>query len=166
MDESRVRFSLGPPMFSDILYVFFIAMSPVVEISGAIPLAILTFDFSPLQAYSIALAGNLIPPLFLIPFLGKADTFFSAHSPLWQKYFGKILARTKDNHEKKFLVLKETLLFVLLVIPTPLTGVWTVSLLAYIFGISLRKAFPLIVAGQLIAGLVVIGATFGIRAIF
>ena len=153
-------------MFSDFLYVFFIAMSPLVEISGAIPLAILTFDFSPVQAYFIALAGNLLPPLFLIPFLGKADAILSARSLLWQKYFGKLLARTKDNHEKKFLVLKETLLFVLLVIPTPLTGVWTVSLLSYIFGISLRKAYPLIVAGQLIAGLVVIAATLGISAIF
>ncbi len=141
-------------------------MSPLVEISGAIPLAILTFDFSPVQAYFIALAGNLLPPLFLIPFLGKVDAILSARSLLWQKYFGKLLARTKDNHEKKFLVLKETLLFVLLVIPTPLTGVWTVSLLSYIFGISLRKAYPLIVAGQLIAGLVVIAATLGISAIF
>ncbi|MGB3922099.1 MAG: small multi-drug export protein [Minisyncoccia bacterium] len=153
-------------MFSEVFYVFLIAMSPLVEISGAIPLAILTFDFSPVQAYFIALAGNLIPPLFLIPFLGKVDVFFSARSLLWQKYFGKLLARTKDNHEKKFLVLKETLLFVLLVIPTPLTGVWTVSLLSYIFGISLRSAYPLIVAGQLVAGLVVIAATLGISAIF
>lgn len=153
-------------MFSEALYIFLIAMSPVVEISGAIPLAILTFDFSPLQAYLIALSGNLIPPFFLILFLGKVDAFFSARSALWQKYFGKILVRTKDNHEKKFLVLKETLLFVLLVIPTPLTGVWTVSLLSHIFGIPLRKAMPLIVLGQLVAGLVVIGATLGISSIF
>lgn len=141
-------------------------MSPVVEISGAIPLAILTFDFSPLQAYSVALLGNLIPPLFLIPFLGRVDAFLSTYSELWRRLFGKILARTKDNHEKKFLVLKEMLLFVLLVIPTPFTGVWTVSLLAHIFGISLRKAYPLIVGGQLIAGVVVLAATLGLSAIF
>ena len=166
MDESRVRFSLGPPMFQEIFYIFIIAMSPIVEISGAIPLAIVKFNFSPWEAYSVALLGNLIPPLFLIPFLGRVDALLSARSALWQKYFGKILARTKDNHEKKFLVLKESLLFLLLVIPTPLTGVWTVSLLAHIFGISLRKAYPLIVGGQLVAGVVVLGATLGLSAIF
>ncbi|MEK7176692.1 MAG: small multi-drug export protein [Patescibacteria group bacterium] len=153
-------------MFQEIFYIFIIAMSPVVEISGAIPLAILTFDFSPLQAYSVALLGNLIPPLFLIPFLGRVDAFLSARSELWQRVFGKFLARTKDNHIKKFEVMKELVLFVLLVIPTPLTGVWTASLLSHIFGISLRKAYPLIVFGQLIAGIVVIGATLGISAIF
>ena len=141
-------------------------MSPVVEISGAIPIAILNFDFSPLQAYSVALLGNLIPPFFLIPFLGRVDAFLSARSELWQRVFGKFLTRTKDNHIKKFEVMKELALFVLLVIPTPLTGVWTASLLAHIFGIPFKKAIPLIVVGQLIAGGVVVATTLGLMGIF
>lgn len=153
-------------MFLDALYVFLIAMSPVAEISVAIPLAILTFDFSPLQAYLIALAGNMIPPLFLIPLLGKLDAFLSVHSEFWKRFFDRILERTRDNHIKKFEVLKELALFVLLVIPTPLTGVWTVSLLSYIFGIPFKKAIPLIIFGQLIAGVVVVATTLGLITIF
>ena len=141
-------------------------MSPVVEISGAIPLAILTFDFSPTQAYFIALSGNLIPPLFLIPFIGRVDTFLSARFAIWRRFFGRLLERTRDNHIKKFEVMKELTLFVLLVVPTPLTGVWTASLLSYIFGIPFKKAIPLIIMGQLIAGLVVVGTTLGLITIF
>ena len=141
-------------------------MSPVVEISGAIPLAIISFDFSPFQAYIIALSGNLIPPFFLIPFLGRVDVFLSTRSVLWQKYFGKLLQRTKDNHIKKFEIFKEFILFILLVIPTPLTGVWTASLLSHIFGIPFKKAIPLIIVGQLIAGGVVVGTTLGLITIF
>ena len=141
-------------------------MSPVVEISGAIPLAIVSFHFSPFQAYVLALSGNLIPPLFLIPLLGRVDAFLSARSALWQRYFTRFLERTRDNHIKKFEVLKELTLFVLLVIPTPLTGVWTASLLAHIFGIPFKKAIPLIVVGQLIAGGVVVATTLGLMGIF
>ncbi len=153
-------------MLWEIFYVFIIAMSPLVEISGAIPIAILSFNFSPLQAYSIAILGNLIPPLFLIPFLGRVDTFLSAHFAFWQKWFGHLLQRTRDNHIKKFEVMKELVLFALLVVPTPFTGVWTASLLAYIFGISLRKAMPIIIVGQLIAGGLVVATTLGLVSIF
>lgn len=153
-------------MFYQALYVFFIAMSPVVEITGAIPLAILTFHFTPLQAYVLALAGNLVPPMFLIPFFGKIDTYLSLRSTLWQKYFKRFLDKTRDNHIKKFEVLKEFTLLVLLIIPTPFTGVWTASLLSYIFGVPARKAIPLIIFGQLIAGLVVLATTLGLKTLF
>jgi len=50
----------------------------------------------------------------------------------------------------------------LVAIPLPFTGAWTGSLAAFVFGISAKKAFPLISLGVLIAGIIVLLSTLGI----
>ena len=110
--------------------------------------------------------GNIIPAFILIPFIGRASVFLSEKSDLWKSFFSYFLARTRNNHAKKFELLKEFALVVLVAIPLPLTGVWTASLVAYIFDIPSRKAIPLIFIGVIIAGMIVTLATLGLITIF
>ena len=49
---------------SDILKVLGLAASPISELRGAIPLAILEFDFPWHYAYIIAVIGNILPVPF------------------------------------------------------------------------------------------------------
>ena len=141
-------------------------MLPVVELRGAIPFAMATYGFSAWEALSVAVIGNIIPALILVPFIGRAGAFLSEKSELWKSFFSYFLARTRNNHAKKFELLKEFALVVLVAIPLPVTGVWTASLVAYVFGIPSRKAIPLIFIGVVIAGAVVTLATLGFITVF
>ena len=51
-------------------------------------------------------------------------------------------------------------LVIFVALPLPITGGWTGSIVAFLFGIPFRIAFPLIALGVGIAGLVVTSATF------
>jgi len=141
-------------------------MLPIVELRGAIPFAMATYGFSAWEALSVAVIGNIIPAFILVPFIGRAGAFLSEKSDLWKRFFSYFLAKTRNNHEKKFEIFKEFALVVLVAVPLPLTGVWTASLVAYIFDIPFRKAIPLIFIGVIIAGMIVTLATLGFITIF
>lgn len=46
-------------------------------------------------------------------------------------------------------------LIIFVAIPLPLTGAWTASLIAFLFGIPFKKSFASISSGVIIAGLIV-----------
>lgn len=141
-------------------------MLPVVELRGAIPFAMATYGFPAWAAFLVAVVGNIIPAFILVPFIGRASIFLSEKSELWRRFFSYFLARTRNNHAKKFELLKEFALVVLVAVPLPLTGVWTASLVAYIFDIPFHKAVPLIFIGVVIAGVIVTLATLGFISFF
>jgi uncharacterized membrane protein len=148
------------------LYIIIVAATPILELRAAVPLALTVYGFSVPLALTLAVIGNMIPPLLLIPFLGKADKLLSQYSSFWREHFGKLLNKTRDNHEKKILLFKEFALITLVAIPFPLTGAWTASLVAYIFGIPFRQAIPLILAGVIIAGVLMTLITLGTLTFF
>jgi len=47
-------------------------------------------------------------------------------------------------------------------VPLPVTGAWTGAAAAYVFGIPFRRSLPAIVAGVLLAGIVVTLAVRGV----
>ena len=153
-------------MFIEIINILLISMSPVVELRGSIPFAILSYNFPVWLALLVSVVGNVIPPLFLIPIISRAGALLSDRSNLWQRMFAHALQKTRDNHEKKFEILKEFTLVVLVAIPLPFTGVWTASLASYVFGIPFRKAILLISLGVILAGIIVTLVTIGLVSIF
>lgn len=153
-------------MFVETIHVLIVSMLPVVELRGAIPFAMTVYDFSAWTAFLVAVVGNIIPALILVPFIGRVGNFLSEKSDLWQRVFSNFLTKTRDNHEKKFEILKEFALVVLVAVPLPFTGVWTGSLVAYIFGIPFRKAIPLMFVGVVIAGAIVTLTTMGLIILF
>ena len=57
-------------------------------------------------------------------------------------------------------------LVVLVAIPLPGTGAWTGALVAAMLDMRLRRAFPAIAIGVIIAGLIVSALTFGVGTLF
>ncbi len=130
---------------------------PVSELRGAIPVAIIAFGFNPLKAYCIAFIGNslpVIPLLFLLEPVSNALRKF----PVWKRFFDWLFERTR---KKAGLVEKfEALGLILFVaIPLPITGAWTGCVAATLFKIRFRYAFPAIMVGVAIAGVIVISLT-------
>jgi uncharacterized membrane protein len=134
------------------LKTFLIAMSPIIELRGAIPIALKVYNLPIWSAYLFSVLGNLIPVIFLLLLLDITQQFLSKHFYFFNRFFVWLFEKTRRNHQRKFEHWKEFALVVLVAVPLPLTGAWTGSLCAFVFGIPFKKAFPLIAAGVIIAG--------------
>ncbi len=138
---------------ANFLEVFLIAAAPISELRGAIPVAILDLDISWHIAFLVAFAGNLLPVPFLLLFLGPVSRLLSK-----VKVFEIIinwifrLSRRRGGIVERYGLIG---LVLFVAIPLPVTGAWTGSIVAFLLGLSFWRAFPAIVLGVFIAGVVV-----------
>lgn len=142
------------------LYVFLLAMAPVVELRGAIPLGV-ALGLSVWEAFLWALAGNIlvIPALlFGLPWAIEFATRIPALARLWAKLEARVRLKGEDQVQRYGAIG----LFLFVAIPLPGTGAWTGSILAVILGLKRRYAFPAIVAGVVAAGVLVALASAGV----
>lgn len=149
---------------SSALITFLVSMVPVIELRGAIPIGV-GMGLSPLAALCISIVGNLVPVPFIILFIRKIFHWMRRHMPRLEKLVSRMEAKAEKHRD---LVLRWEFwgLLILVAIPLPGTGAWTGSLVAALMDLRLKKAFPAILTGVVIAGLVVTGITFGFVNIF
>ena len=142
--------SLG---LSNELVVLAISALPLVELRGALPVAINIFHFPWYYALLLAIIGNMVPVPFILLFLG---TFFRLLSKIG--IFNRMLYWLSERTRQRGKVIEryERIGLTLFVaIPTPATGAWTGSLAAVLFGLKFKHAFLSIFIGILIAGTIV-----------
>jgi len=132
-----------------------IAMIPLAELRGAIPIAHLVFRIPLWQAFIVAVVGNMIPIPFILLFLGPASDWLMRHSKIMERFFNWLFERTRKKLEAKYEVYAEVALAVFVAIPLPLTGAWSGAVAAFIFDIPFRKALFWIFIGVLGAGVAV-----------
>ena len=139
--------------------VFFLSAIPVAELRVAIPLG-LAWGLTPLNNFLYAISGNMLPVVPLLLLLKPILNCLSKISFL-KFVIDKIVARTRKHSTRieKFGALG---LALFVGIPAPGTGAWTGVLLAYLFNIRFWMAFPAILAGVLLAGIIVTFASLGI----
>jgi uncharacterized membrane protein len=138
-----------------IIQTLLLAAAPISELRGAIPVAIGIYGMTWWQALIIAVIGNMIPVFFILWFLDPVSKWLRKNFRIFDKFFTWLFDYTRKRHAKKMEVYKELALIILVAIPLPLTGAWTGSLVAFLFGIPYKKALPLIFLGVLIAGVIV-----------
>ena len=158
-------------MFLNYLIVFLISMVPIVELRGAIPVAV-GMGLDPVISYIICIIGNMLP----VPII----YFFARKVLIWgkdKKYIGKFFTFCIEKGEKggKKLQAKagKGLFFALLLfvgIPLPGTGAWTGTLAASILDLGFKKSVIAVMCGVVIAGIIMgIGSVLvanGINFIF
>lgn len=151
-----------PPELGTLL----IGMIPIAELRGAIPVALVNFELPIWSAFLWALVGNMIPVLILLKYLEPAAGWLSKHSRFFERFFSWLFARTRrkfSNSAQKYGLFVALMLFV--AVPLPVTGAWTGSVAAFLFGMPMRRALLAILLGVLIAGVIVTLATLGIQQI-
>ena len=145
-----------------LLYILVISMLPVVELRGAIPAAALLDIPFPL-AYLVAVAGNLLPVPFLIPFSKGIILWLSR-----QKHVGDFFTRfiRKADEKARQIGRYELLgLFAFVAVPLPGTGAWTGSVIAAILRLRLVPAFLAIAAGVMASGVIMGVLAYGATGI-
>jgi uncharacterized membrane protein len=138
------------------LVILLTSMLPFTELRGTIPLALAVYEMPVWSAFIFAVIGNLIPAVFIILILDLLVNKFLIHKIyIFNRFFTWLFQRTKKKHSQKFDRWQNLALIILVAIPLPFTGAWTGALAAFVFGIPIKKAFPLIALGVLIAGVIV-----------
>lgn len=137
------------------LVTILIAMSPVLEVRASIPLALAYFKLSPPQALYLSMAGSLTVAVLLTFLLPAVSSFLIEKSKVCEKILTKVYESTQKRHGKKVENLESLGLFIITAIPLPLTGVWTASVLAILFGIPKKKALLAISLGAITATIIV-----------
>ena len=148
----------------DILLTFLVAMVPVVELRGAIPFGVVR-GLNIWTAIITSVLGNLVPVPFIILFIRRIFAWMRAHMP---KLDGLVTRMEKKAEKNRAAVEKYAFwgLAILVAIPLPGTGAWTGALVAAMMEMRLKRAFPAIVIGVVIAGVIVSIVTYGAQAIF
>lgn len=137
------------------LTVIFIAMLPVFELRGAIPVAIGVYSMSPLESFTLGVIGNLIPVVPILLLLGPVSEFLRKHMKVFDIFFEWLFERTRRRVEDKYEKYGAIALIPFVAIPLPITGAWTGCAAAFVFGIRFRYSFPAIIVGVLISGVIV-----------
>jgi uncharacterized membrane protein len=138
---------------ADEFKVFLIAMIPIFELRGAIPIGVLGYKLPLWKVFPIAVAGNMIP-IFLILLFFDLVNKICFKIPFLRKLLESVFARTRRKG-KMIEKYEELGLMLFVAIPLPVTGAWTGSLAAYLFGLEFWKSVLFIFLGVLIAGVVV-----------
>ena len=138
------------------LKTFIVAMSPIVELRGAIPLAIKVYGLPIWQAFFLSVLGNLVPLLGIV-FLGRpiAD-WLSKQCQCFKKFFdwlfGKIGKKANSLLGK---VGRDLTVLVLTAIPIPFVGGWTGAIAAILLDAPKPRAAIMVILGTILSGIIV-----------
>lgn len=140
------------------LIVFIVSLLPILELRGGIIAGFLMgMDLAP--SFAIAFLGNIIPIPFILMFI---------------KYIFRILKKTKlrgmiEKLENKAMGKSGQIqkyaywgLLLFVGIPLPGTGAWTGSLIAALLNMDLKRSFAVIVAGVIMAGIIISVFSYGL----
>ena len=146
------------------LYLFLVAMLPIAELRGAIPLGIY-WGLSPILVFIIAIIGNMVPVPLILLFLEGIEKYLRKSEKM-ARALDWIFERTYKKADEKVRRWEYLALILFVAIPLPGTGAWTGSLIAYLFKFDIKKSMLSIFIGVLIAGLIVLIASLGFFNIF
>lgn len=154
---------LKQSVWGEALITFAVAMLPVFELRGAIPLGV-SLGLHPWASMTVSVIGNMVPTPFIILFIRRFFRFLCRKSRKISGFVMKLETRAEGKWERirKYEFIG---LILLVAVPLPGTGAWTGSLIAAIANLRMRRALPAILIGVLIAGFIVTGMTFGFIAI-
>ena len=154
-------------MLEHYLFVFFVAMVPVIELRGAIPIG-LGLGLDVLPTYIVAVAGNMLPVPVIYLFARKF-LIWGYHKPLIGpicKFFvvkGEKAGRALEAKAGRGLV---AALLIFVGIPLPGTGAWTGTLAGSILDMKFKDVLVACMGGVLLAGVIIGLASAGLLGAF
>lgn len=152
---------------NDILTIFIISMIPIIELRGAIPVAI-KMGLTWYESFGYAFLGSIVVApvllLILLPILKamKKVKFFRSIANAVEHLFQSKAESVRKKAGKANSKLTEDLIkifgvFLFVAIPLPLTGVWTGSAVAVFLGLGFWKSLIAVALGNVSAGLIMSG---------
>lgn len=145
---------------SNLILALLLSISPFSELRGGIPVAIGS-GVNPLLAFILCVALNILVIFPIFFFLDHLHGYFLGnrfYERLSSKYLNSARRRA-TRYVERFGYIGLTLF---VSIPLPITGAYTGSLAAWVFGMRRKKAYLAIALGVLIAGIIITLASIGL----
>lgn len=142
-------------VFVKYLIVFLVSMVPIVELRGAIPIAV-GMGLPLVPSYILAVIGNMIPVPFIY-FFARKLLEWGKDKPVIGGFFTFCLEKGKKGGVKLQEKAGRGLFWALLIfvgIPLPGTGAWTGTLAASLLDIGFKKSVLAVTLGVLLAGII------------
>ena len=143
------------------LIVFLVAMVPLLELRGAIPIA-LTMGLDMVWAYVLCVIANMLPVPFIY-FFARKVLIWGADKKFTGKFFTFCLEKGEKAGQKLVGKTGRGGLFLALMlfvgIPLPGTGAWTGTLGASFLNMGFKSTVASVSLGVVIAGIIMGGAS-------
>ena len=143
-------------MIGKYLIIFFVSMVPLIELRGAIPMAV-TMELDYLSSVAVCCLGNMLP-VPIIYFFARKVLLWGADKPYIGRFFRFCLDKGQRGGEKLRATAGRGGLFVALMlfvgIPLPGTGAWTGTLAASFLNMGIKSTAASVSLGVVLAGLI------------
>ena len=142
-------------MIGKYLWVFLISMVPIIELRGAIPVAV-GMGLPLIPSYIICIIGNMLPVPFIY-FFARKVLIWGADKPVIGKFFTFCLEKGEKGGKKLQAKVGRGLFVALLLfvgIPLPGTGAWTGTLAASLLDMDFKSSVIAVMCGVLLAGVI------------
>ena len=145
--------------FPAVWAVLLSSVLPIIELRGAIPLGV-GMGMGLWETFILAYVGSCLPVPILIFFFKPIMAWLRSRK-VFKPFADWVHRRTerRSSSVRKYSLLG---LFVFVAIPIPTTGVWTGSMIASFLNIRAKHAIPVILAGNLVAGILVLAISHSI----
>ncbi len=150
-------------MFVKYLIIFFVAMVPLVELRGAVPIAV-AMGLPKILSFIICIVGNMVPVPIIYLFSRKVLEWGKDKAVIG-KFFSWCLLKGEKGGRKLQAKAGRGLywaLFLFVGIPIPGTGAWTGTLAASILDLDFKKTVLAVTAGVLLAGIIMLVGSIGV----
>ena len=142
-------------MIGKYLWVFLISMVPIIELRGAIPVAV-GMGLPLIPSYIICIIRNMLPVPFIY-FFARKVLIWGADKPVIGKFFTFCLEKGEKGGKKLQAKAGRGLFVALLLfvgIPLPGTGAWTGTLAASLLDMDFKSSVIAVMCGVLLAGVI------------
>ena len=142
-------------MIGKYLWVFLISMVPIIELRGAIPVAV-GMGLPLIPSYIICIIGNMLPVPFIY-FFARKVLIWGFDKPVIGKFFTFCLEKGEKGGKKLQAKAGRGLFVALLLfvgIPLPGTGAWTGTLAASLLDMDFKSSVVAVMCGVLLAGVI------------
>ena len=140
------------------LLIFLISMIPLIELRGAIPIA-LTMNLPYLPSVVLCCIGNMLP-VPIIYFFARKVLIWGADKPYIGKFFRFCLEKGQRGGEKLRRKAGRGGLFLALLlfvgIPLPGTGAWTGTLAASFLNMGIKSTVAAVSLGVILAAVIMV----------
>ena len=155
-------------MLKKYLLCFLVSMVPLVELRGAIIMAV-GMDLNYLTALAVCVVGNMLP-VPIIYFFARKVLEWGKNKPYIGKFFTFCLEKGEKGGKKLTAAAGRGGLFMALLlfvgIPLPGTGAWTGTLAASFLNMGIKSTTLAVSLGVVMAGIIMGAASTGVFSVF
>ena len=155
-------------MIGKYLIIFFVSMVPLIELRGAIPMAV-TMELDYLSSVAVCCLGNMLP-VPIIYFFARKVLLWGADKPCIGRFFRFCLDKGQRGGEKLRATAGRGGLFVALMlfvgIPLPGTGAWTGTLAASFLNMGIKSTAASVSLGVVLAAIIMVVGSHTVIGVF